>query len=148
MQARFGQLMGDTSRIWKMHLNILLKPMGLSYAKYSTLLMIDRHSGELMQNELANLLSIEHPTLARVLNDLQKNGWIEKKQYSKDKRVKTVSFTKNGKNRFEKCKQIVNNFRKEVLFNIDEKRLKQNIEDLEQIFNNLSNLQEIKCSKK
>ncbi len=148
MQSRFGQLMGDTARIWKMHLNILLKPMGLSYAKYSTLLMIDRHSGELMQNELANLLSIEHPTLARVLNDLQKNGWIEKKQHFKDKRVKIIFFTKSGKNRFEKCKQIVNNFRKEILFNIDKKRLKQNIKVLEQIFNNLSNLQEIKCSKK
>jgi MarR family transcriptional regulator for hemolysin len=148
MQEVFGQLMGDTARLWRIHLNEKLKPMGLSYAKYSTLLMLDRYSGELVQNKLANLLSIEHPTLARVLNDLQKNDWIEKKQHSKDKRVKIIFFTKNGKNRFEKCKQIVNNFRKEILFDIDEKRLKQNIEVLEQIFNNLFNLQEIKCSKK
>jgi len=74
MQEVFGQLMGDTARLWRMHLNEKLKPMGLSYAKYSTLLMLERHLGKLVQNELANLLSIEHPTLARVLNDLQKNG--------------------------------------------------------------------------
>ncbi len=139
MQEKFGQLMGDTARLWKMHINKKLKPIGLSYAKYSTLLMIDRHGGELVQNELANLLSIEYPTLARALNDLQKNGWIEKKSHFSDKRAKIIFFSKNGKKRFEKSKQIVNSFRKEILYNISEKKLKQNIEVLEEIFNNLSN---------
>ncbi len=54
MEEKFGQLMGDTARLWRMHLNEKLKPIALSYAKYSTLLMLDRHSGELVQNELAN----------------------------------------------------------------------------------------------
>ena len=76
MYQKFGQLMGESARLWKAKLNQRLKPLGLSYAKWSTLLLIDRLGSNLLLNEIAEALSIEHPTLTRVLKELERDDWI------------------------------------------------------------------------
>ena len=138
LQEKFGQLMGDTTRLWKMRLNEELKATGLSYAKWSTLLKLSGCKNEITQIELANFLFIEQPTLARVLNSLEKDGWILRSQSSTDRRAKIVSFTPSGKAKFFTSKKIIDNLRKKILQNVNYASLQKNIEILEKIFYNLS----------
>ncbi|NOX14865.1 MAG: MarR family transcriptional regulator [Epsilonproteobacteria bacterium] len=140
MKEEFGQLMGDTARLWKMILSQRLKPLRLSYAKWSAMLLLSRQKDGIIQNELAKLLSIENPTLARILNSLEKDGWIKRVQHSTDKRVKIVYFTDIGEKKFEDSKYIINDLRQEILSGVNDKMLKQNIKTLKTIFKNLTSV--------
>lgn len=140
MKEEFGQLMGDTARLWKMALSERLKPLGLSYAKWSTMLLLSRHKEGIVQNELAKFLSIENSTLARLLSSLEEDGWIERVEHPTDKRVKIVHFTQIGLSKFEDSKSVLNNLRKEILSGVTEEMLKENIKALKIIFKNLIGL--------
>lgn len=140
MEEEFGQLMGDTARLWKMALSERLKPSGLSYAKWSAMLLLSRHQEGIVQNELANFLSIENSTLARLLGALEKDGWIERVEHQNDKRVKIVHFTQMGRSKFEDSKSVLSNLRKEILLGVSDEMLKENIKALKIIFKNLINL--------
>ncbi|MDX1809255.1 MAG: MarR family transcriptional regulator [Sulfurospirillaceae bacterium] len=140
MKEEFGQLMGDTARLWKMSLSERLKPLGLSYAKWSAMLLLSRHKDGIVQNELAKFLSIENSTLARLLNTLEEDGWIERMEHPTDKRAKIVHFTKNGQEKFEDSKIVLNNLRKEILSGVSDDMLRANIKALKIIFKNLTNL--------
>lgn len=147
IKEEFGQLMGDTARLWKMYLNERLKPVGLSYAKWSAMLLLSRHEDGIVQNELAQLLSIENPTLARILSDIEKDGWIRRIQHPTDRRAKIVLFTKNGRKKFDDTKIVLNSLRTQILSDIDKDMLQSNINVLKIIFNNLTQLPHMDPSK-
>ena len=64
-----GQLLGETARVWRQKLDQRLRPLGLSQAKWRTIALLAR--GHLTQRDLAERLSIEEPTLARLLTRLE-----------------------------------------------------------------------------
>lgn len=139
-QEEFGQLMGETARLWRMYLNEQLRPIGLSYAKWSAVLLLSQFENGVKQNELARLLSIENPTLARTLHDIEQDGWIKRIKDSSDKRAKIVIFTKDGRKKFDDAKLFLSKLRVDVLDGIDTTQLQASIDVLKIIFNNLGKL--------
>src|SRR6478735_2824211 len=83
-----GQLLGETARVWRHKLDQRLQPLGLSQAKWRTIANLAR--GHLTQRDLAERLSIEEPTLARLLGKLEEECWIKRESSSRDRRCKTV----------------------------------------------------------
>ncbi len=57
----FGPLLHGTARAWRLKLDERLKPMGLSQAKWRTLLHLSLAPGTLTQTEIAARLGIEEP---------------------------------------------------------------------------------------
>ena len=88
--AGFGMLLGETSRAWRYRLDQRLKPLGLSQAKWITLLKLSWAEGRMTQKELAERLGIESPTLVRLLDRMAADGWIERRGSDIDRRSKTV----------------------------------------------------------
>lgn len=140
MKEEFGQLMGETARLWKMSLSERLKPLGLSYAKWSAMLFLSRHKEGIVQNELAKFLSIENSTLARLLNSLEADGWVKRVAHPVDKRVKIVHFTPMGEEKFEDSKRVLSDLRVEILSGVSDEMLMGNIKVLKIIFKNLTNV--------
>ena len=140
MKEEFGQLMGDTARLWRMSLNERLKPLGLSHAKWSAMLLMSRHKEGIIQHELATYLTIENSTLARLLNSLEADGWIQRVEHPHDKRAKIVQFTVEGAVRFEDSKMIIHALRSEILMGVNDEMLLKSIKTLRIIFGNLTNL--------
>ena len=66
----FGPLLGGTARAWRMKLDQRLKPMGLSQAKWRTLIHLSRASEPLTQSQIAERTGIEEPTLVSLLHRL------------------------------------------------------------------------------
>ena len=64
-----GQLLHETARVWRHKLDQRLRPLGLSQAKWRTIAHLAR--GQMTQRDLAERLSIEEPTLARLLTRLE-----------------------------------------------------------------------------
>src|SRR5213080_1496081 len=71
----FGPLLGGTARAWRMKLDQRLKPMGLSQAKWRTLIHLSRAPEPLTQSQIAERTGIEEPTLVSLLHRLEKEGW-------------------------------------------------------------------------
>lgn len=88
--AGFCTLLGETGRSWRYRLDQRLKPLGLSQAKWITLLKLAGAEDGMTQKELAERLGIESPTLARLLDRMAADGWIERRGSNVDRRSKTV----------------------------------------------------------
>jgi MarR family transcriptional regulator for hemolysin len=86
----FGPLLHGTARAWRLKLDERLKPMGLSQAKWRTLLHLSVAPGPLTQSEIAARLGIEEPTLVTLLHRLEHDGWVTRKNAAHDRRCKTV----------------------------------------------------------
>ena len=86
----FGPLLGGTARAWRLKLDARLKPMGLSQAKWRTLLHLARAPEPLTQSQIAGHTGIEEPTLVTLLHRMEKEGWVVRKSSARDRRCKTV----------------------------------------------------------
>src|SRR5215218_3244111 len=87
---RIGFLLTATARAWRTKLDQRLRPLGLSMGKWTTLAYLARGADKLTQKEIAARVGIEEPTLAGILDRLQQDGWIERKNHAGDRRCKTV----------------------------------------------------------
>ena len=86
----FGPLLHGTALAWRLKLDERLKPMGLSQAKWRTLMHLSVAPGPLTQSEIAARLGIEEPTLVTLLHRLEDDGWVTRKNAAHDRRCKTV----------------------------------------------------------
>src|SRR5260370_8599355 len=86
----FGPLLHGTARAWRLKLDERLKPMGLSQAKWRTLMHLSVAPGPLTQAEIAAHLGIEEPTLVTLLHRLEGHRCSARKNTSHDRRLKTV----------------------------------------------------------
>ena len=72
----FGQLLHGTARAWRQKLDERLKPMGLSQAKWRTLMHLSIAGDALTQAEIAARLGVEEPSLVTLLHRLEREDWI------------------------------------------------------------------------
>ena len=84
------RMIWEIPRFWRSAVDRRLKPMGLSDAKWRTILHLSHGPKGMNQVELANRLNIEAPTLARLLDRMTNDGWLERRTAATDRRVKTV----------------------------------------------------------
>ena len=87
---RLGQLLHGTARAWRQKLDARLKPMGLSQAKWRTLMHLSLAEDALTQAEIAARLGVEEPTMLNLLHRLEKEGWITRNSSPDDRRCKMV----------------------------------------------------------
>ena len=70
----FGPLLHGVARAWRLKLDQRLRPLGLSQAKWRTLLNLYHAETPLTQAEIASRLGIEEPTLVSLLHRLERAG--------------------------------------------------------------------------
>ena len=85
-----GPLLHGTARAWRLKLDERLRPLGLSQARWRTLLHLSLADGTITQAELAARLGIEEPTLVNLLHRLEESGWVKRLNAEHDRRCKTV----------------------------------------------------------
>src|SRR5215467_3782576 len=86
----FGQLVHGTARAWRQELDARLKPMGLSQAKWRTLMHLSMAGDALTQAEIAARLGVEEPTVVNLIHRLEKEEWITRNNSPRDRRCKMV----------------------------------------------------------
>src|SRR5256885_6925209 len=86
----FGQLLHGTARAWRQKLDHRLKPMGLSQAKWRTLMHLSLAGDALTQAEIAARLGVEEPSVVTLLHRLEREEWITRSNSQRDRRCKMV----------------------------------------------------------
>lgn len=93
IRERLGVAIGDCARIWRLRANERLKPLGLSQSTWLALWHLSTCADGLRQNELADRLGIEGPTLVRLLDRLEKEGLVLRAMEAEDRRQRRINLT-------------------------------------------------------
>src|SRR6266700_2064644 len=128
-----GPLLHGTARAWRLKLDERLKPMGLSQAKWRTLLHLSVAPGPLTQAEIAARLGIEEPTLVTLLHRLEDDRWVARKNSSHDRRCKTVHLTRRAQRVIEEINDEAFTLRHELLDDVSASELRTCIRVMDRI---------------
>jgi MarR family transcriptional regulator for hemolysin len=90
LSETFGQLLHGTARAWRQKLDQRLRPMGLSQAKWRTLMHLSLAGDALTQAEIAARLGVEEPSVVTLLHRLERGQWITRNNSPRDRRCKMV----------------------------------------------------------
>ena len=120
---RLALLLHETAHLWRQALNRRLRPLGLSQAKWRTLIHLARATEPLTQKELACRLGVEAATVVGLLDRLQADGWIERRPSTVDRRRNTVHLTARTEPVLQEITRVANEVRTELLVGVPDEDL-------------------------
>lgn len=123
-----GIAVGDCARLWRNTVNERLKPLGLSQAGWLALWNLAWFPEGLVQGELAERLSIEGPTLVRLLDRLERDGFVVRRAVAHDRRCKQVVLTPAAGPVVARVRAIIAELRGEIMAGIPPERLAAGLE--------------------
>ncbi|MCG8708612.1 MarR family transcriptional regulator [Brenneria sp. 4F2] len=136
-RRRFALLMGHTTRLWRRVIDRKLQPYGLTQATWLPLLYIARSTTPMNQKQLAESIGFEASAVVRLLDNLQKQGLIERREGS-DRRIKEIHLTEQGVAQVRNVENIANQVRIKALDGLGEEQIEQINQAVEQVIANLS----------
>jgi MarR family transcriptional regulator for hemolysin len=128
-----GQLLHGTARAWRQKLDERLKPMGLSQAKWRTLMHLSIAQDALTQAEIAARLGVEEPTVVALLHRLEREAWITRTNCPYDRRCKMVLLGRRAQRVIAQINATADKLRHELLADITHSDLKTCMRVLERI---------------
>ena len=102
----FAMTVADMAHRWRVILDDRLRPKGFSQATWRTLFFTNRAPEGIIQKDLASAIGIEGPSLARLLDNLEGEGLIERRTHAADRRRKTVHLTAAGDSRLREIHAV------------------------------------------
>jgi len=129
----FGQLLHGTARAWRQKLDERLKPMGLSQAKWRTLMHLSLAGDALTQAEIAARLGVEEPTVVTLLHRLEREDWITRSNSPRDRRCKMVLLGRRAQRVIAEITSSAETLRHELLAGIPKSALQTCVDVLARI---------------
>lgn len=145
IHGEIGRLITRLARIWRRESDQALSDHGLSYATAIPLLVLSRQGENVRQGVLADELGIEGPSLVRLIDLLQAEGLVERREDPTDRRAKTLHLTKAGEAKVEETNRVLRRVRASLLKDIGADELAITFETLQRIERRPSRLLEAKA---
>ena len=120
LQDRFGEMVGELARLWRVEMNRRLQPHGLSVGQWLALRALARKGDGTVQKELAEAIGIEGSTLVGLLDRLSKAGLVERREASHDRRFKSVHLSAEASRRIAELEAVHRDVRRELYADISE----------------------------
>lgn len=114
----------------------LVRARGLTLARARTLMLLANDSG-MTQKDLAAALDVEHPTMVRLLDGLEKQGLIERCAVDGDRRAKRVALTPASEGQIRELEELSETVRVQMLEGIPQEDVATTLRVLRQIGANL-----------
>ncbi|GGH59046.1 DNA-binding MarR family transcriptional regulator [Paenibacillus sp. JGP012] len=96
LEQSVGFMLGLTHRKSAALLASQFKPYDITTEQFSVLFNVNRSEG-VNQKEIAGLVFKDQPTTARIIDLLEKKGWVERRTSEHDRRAYLLYITKEGK---------------------------------------------------
>lgn len=134
----YSFLLDRTARRVKQYAQKKFKELNLNVTVDQWLLLKHLYENNSMkQNELAELLFKDNPTLTRIIDLLCEKGLTIRKQHPSDRRSFQVELTRQGRKKVEDMKPKINDIRLRAWDGLSEKDFAQFKKVLNTIYNNL-----------
>ncbi|HQR43105.1 MAG TPA: MarR family transcriptional regulator [Gemmatales bacterium] len=117
-------------------LNEELAPHGITLRQSQVLSWLALRK-ELTQAELAELMRLEPPTLVRILDRMERDGWIGRHAVENDRRKKLIRPTRQVEPVWRKVRQCIQRVRARARRGIQPNQVEQTLEVLSAIHSNL-----------
>ncbi len=140
IEERFSGALHNTSRAWRQALDRRLKYLGVSQASWLTIAVAAKAATPLSQSELADRLAVEGATMVAMVDRLVKAGMVVREPSTTDRRVKRILLTPAGSVLYANVRAEAAAFRKELLADVDPKKLLAATELLEGLQGSLDSL--------
>jgi MarR family transcriptional regulator for hemolysin len=141
---RMTRSLVTAARRWRKLANDRIKPLGQTMARWETLFLVAYNEHDVTQSELARLISVEGPTMVRMLDVLSRDGLIERRQSESDARVTTNRITPKGTAAIAEIMKVTNRLRAQVLEDIDRDDLATTLKVMNQILHKLDALRVVR----
>ena len=129
-----------TVRRWRKLLDMRLKELNVTQARWTTLLFLHKSGEGVTQRELASRMAIENPTLVRLLDNLESQGLIERKACEGDRRIRRIYFTPRGTEFMGVLYERSEDLRDELLEGVAEEDIETTLKVIKRISSNADRL--------
>lgn len=123
MKDEFPFAVARVTRRWRKLLDERLKDLGVTQARWTTMVYLQQGGEGLTQRELATLMAIENPTLVRLLDSLEQQELVERRACPHDRRARRLHLTDEGREFMEVLTTRANVLRDEMLAGISHEDL-------------------------
>lgn len=137
----FGFLVHDIARLMRWHFDRQSAGLGLTLAQWAVLAHLKRNDG-VQQKTLAQLIDIKPITLARHIDRLEAEGWVQRRDDPDDRRAKRVYLLPKAKPKLESLQLLGQKVRKQALEGVSEADEAHVIAVLQRVLSNLSETRE------
>jgi MarR family transcriptional regulator for hemolysin len=131
LEERFANALHGTARVWRQAIDRRLRYLGVSQASWMTIAVAANAREPLSQSELADSLGVEGATMVAMVDRLVKAGLVKREPSTADRRIKRVVVTEAGYRLFDTVKTQAALVRKELLSQLDPKKLEAATDVLE-----------------
>jgi MarR family transcriptional regulator, transcriptional regulator for hemolysin len=139
----FGFRVARIARRLRQAVDAELRLLGLTEATWRPLVYVRRLGDGVRQKELATALSIEGPSLVRLLDNLERRGLIERREDEADRRARGIHLTKAGHDLAVRAAKVGNEIQARLLANVPADDLQACLQVLSLIERELEERQEI-----
>ena len=136
MRDQFPFAVARVTRRWRKMLDERLKDLGVTQARWSTMVYLEKGGEGLTQRELASLMAIENPTLGRLLDSLEQQGLIERRPCPHDRRARRLHLTTAGRAFMDDLSERAEVLREEMLEGISDKEIECTVKVFHKILEN------------
>ena len=136
LKRSFGFLLHDISRLLRVSFDRHARTIGLTRAQWRVLAHLSRNEG-IKQAGLADILEIQPITLARLLDRLSADGWVERRPDPSDRRVKRLFLTDKARPILVELRSVALSVREEALSGMDDQDQDRLIDQLGVVKQNL-----------
>ena len=137
-----GFLLKDVSRLYTKRFEERATEIGVTLAQCKALAFLARNEG-INQVRLAELTDIDPMSLVRILDRMEADGWIERRNDPNDRRARLLFSKSKSKPVLEKIWRVGDETRAEALGKLTAQQRNALIDLLEQLHVNLSDLEPI-----
>lgn len=113
--TEFGLLVARLSRRLRQAVDAEMRLIGLTEATWRPLIYLRSLGDGVRQKELATAMSIEGPSLVRLLDSLERRGFIERREDENDRRARGLYLTRAGRDLAVRAARIGNALQKRLL---------------------------------
>jgi DNA-binding MarR family transcriptional regulator len=136
LSRNFGFILHDVARLLRATYDRRMKALGLTRSQWWVLTHLYRNDG-VTQTELADILEIEKPTLGRLLDRLESNGWIRREEHTDDRRAKRVFLTDEVDPAMKAMRDAAAELRRDALAGLSREQQTQFVDTLLAVKTNL-----------
>ncbi|WP_416137477.1 transcriptional regulator SlyA [Halomonas sp. HK25] len=120
MYENIGFQLSRLPRLWRAIIDERLAPLGLTQTRWVTLYHLWRLGDGQPQCDLARAIGVEAPSLVRTLDQLSRQGLVERRPCDQDRRTKRVFLTPAATPLLQRIDTVVREARGEMLAGLSE----------------------------
>lgn len=112
-------LLHDTARLMRRDFNRRAQKLGLTQAQWQALAVLSHNEG-INQAAMSELLEVQPISLARLIDRLEANGWVERRAHPSDRRAVSLYLTEKVEPILAEMGKLVEETQAEALRGINE----------------------------